>query len=166
MQRAVLSQTSRGALRALGPFRPLRRPLAGSGARFADVARSFRDDRRTVALTGSWAGGAAILASDPVAVAGFDDPFSMLDQAPELDRGDDCAIGGGWFGYLGYQLGRTVEALRQPPPRPIPRLDFSLAFYDNVLVYEEATDQWWFEALWTPERAGALEERRRHSRLA
>jgi para-aminobenzoate synthetase/4-amino-4-deoxychorismate lyase len=116
------------------------------------------------ALTGLWAGGSAILGSDPVVVAGEDeDPFALLDRLPPLDGGapPPGAVGGGWFGWLGYRLGARVERVPAGPPRPVPMPDFHLAYYDHVLRCDDA-GQWWFEALVTPERHAELEARRRH----
>ena len=67
-------------------------------------------------------------------------------------------MGGGWFGWLGYRLGRRVERLDTGPPRPTPLPDFQLAYYDH-LVRLDAEGRWWFECLWTPQRADALAAR-------
>ncbi len=124
------------------------------------VLRSFRADRRPMALMGRWAGGGAIVASYPLSVAGpLDDPFATMSRLPLVEGATEGAVGGGWFGYLGYQLGGLIEKLPQPPPRPVAIPTFSLAYYDHLLRYELASNQWWFEALWTPERAAALDLR-------
>ncbi len=62
-------------------------------------------------------------------------------------------MGGGWVGYLGYALtdGPAHRPRRFPP--------FALAYYDHLL-HLDADGQWWFEALWTPERDAALAARR------
>jgi para-aminobenzoate synthetase/4-amino-4-deoxychorismate lyase len=100
------------------------------------------------ALVGAWAGGGAVLGSEPVAVAAPDvDPFALLDELPGIDgESPEGAVGGGWFGYLGYGLGERVERLPPPPPRPSPMPPFSFAYYDHVLRLD-AQGQWWFEAL-------------------
>ena len=54
------------------------------------------------------------------------------------DRTDDV-VGGGWFGWFGFDA------------RP------GLAFYDHVLRWREGT--WFFEALWSEQRAAYLERR-------
>jgi para-aminobenzoate synthetase/4-amino-4-deoxychorismate lyase len=117
------------------------------------------------ALSGQWAGGGAILGSEPVVVAGDDDdPFAVLDRLPPVDAGTPAppgAVGGGWFGWLGYRLGARVERVPAGPPRPVPMPDFHLAYYDHVLRRDD-DGQWWFEALATPERRAELEMRRRH----
>ncbi len=68
------------------------------------------------------------------------------------------AVGGGWFGYLGYSLGATLEPVPPSPPRATPLPAFALAFYDHLLRCD-ASGRWWFEALWTDEREAALQER-------
>ena len=67
-------------------------------------------------------------------------------------------MGGGWFGYLGYNLGARLERVPPPPPRRVPLPDFALAFYDHLL-HLDADGRWWFEALWTDERADGLNAR-------
>ena len=115
-----------------------------------------RGDPRPFALVGAWAGGGALLGSEPLRSAGADeDPFALLDDMPAV-AGE--GVGGGWFGWLGYGLGRRVERIPPAPPRPrAARLP--LAFYDHVLRLD-AEGRWWFEALWTADRADALTARR------
>ena len=120
-----------------------------------------RGDVRPFTLTGAWAGGGALVGSEPLVVADpADDPFALLDVQPELEAaGEPGAVGGGWFGYLGYGLGARLEPVPPPPPRPAPLPDFVLGFYDHLLRLDP-DGRWWFEALWTKERDGALRERR------
>src|SRR5436305_2177237 len=92
------------------------------------VALLVRDDKRPFALIGRWAGGGAVIGSDPLVIADPDeDPFALLDQQPHVITDADPdqpiktnvqfnGIGGGWFGYLGYQLGARVEPVGPPPP--------------------------------------------------
>ena len=77
-------------------------------------------------------------------------------RPPAARRGrEDGAFGGGWIGYLGYSAGG--EALPRPGRARCPRWWFG--WYDNVLVRDRATGEWFFEALWTDARADALERR-------
>ena len=128
----------------------------------------MRGDAHPFALAGDWAGGGALVGSEPIVVAGPDeDPFDLLDHQPSAEalvptegsdlRGAD-AVGGGWFGYLGYNLGARLERVPPPPPRHVPLPDFALAFYDHLLRLD-ADGRWWFEALWSDEREAALTER-------
>src|SRR5215211_2626177 len=71
---------------------------------------------------------------------------------------EEDGVGGGWFGYLGYNLGARLERVPPPPPRHVPMPDFALAFYDHLLRLD-AAGRWWFEALWSDEREEALSER-------
>jgi para-aminobenzoate synthetase / 4-amino-4-deoxychorismate lyase len=125
-----------------------------------DALRACRGDSRPFALVGRWAGGGALIGSEPVQVAdpGHDDPFRTIGALPAL-AGPTGFVGGGWFGYLGYGLGRRIEQLPPPPPRPEPIPRFGLALYDHLLHWDEAEDAWWFEALWTDGRGGELERR-------
>ncbi|HET8822841.1 MAG TPA: aminodeoxychorismate synthase component I [Thermoleophilaceae bacterium] len=137
--------------------RLVRIELEGNAAA-AEAALLVRGDAHPFALAGDWAGGGAIVGSEPVALAGpDDDPFELLDVQPEVDA-DGEGVGGGWFGYLGYNLGARLEPVPPPPPRHVPLPDFALAFHDHVLRLD-SEGRWWFEALWTDERADALDAR-------
>ncbi len=123
---------------------------------------ALRDEPMPFALSGSWAGGGAVLGSEPLAVASPDgDPFATLDDLPQLaarDLAHPDAVGGGWFGWLGYRLGARIEQLPAGPPRPVALPEFHLAYYDNVLRLDPA-GRWWFEALVTDGRRAQLHER-------
>jgi para-aminobenzoate synthetase/4-amino-4-deoxychorismate lyase len=154
--------------------RLFRTPLEGTlGA--AEGALLVRGDDRPFAFAGDWAGGGALVGSEPLVVAGAEaDPFALLDRQPAIEwparaahepaagapesAAPDDAVGGGWFGYLGYNLGARLERVPPPPPRHVPLPDFALAFYDHLL-HLDASGRWWFEALWTDERAGELNAR-------
>lgn len=146
-------------------------PLPGSLTPPA-VLRVLQGEQMPFALTGSWAGGGAILGANPVAVTGGDatsagaradgvDPFGVLDRLPPLlgdRRAPREAVGGGWFGWLGYRLAGLVERVAKGPARPVPMPDFHLAYYDHVLRLD-AAGRWWFEALVSPDRDRALQLR-------
>jgi para-aminobenzoate synthetase/4-amino-4-deoxychorismate lyase len=136
----------------------VRIPLPGRLAP-AQAALLVADDPHPFALTGDWAGAAAIAGGDPLRIAGpDDDPFALLDRRPAVSGAPEDGIGGGWFGLLGYGLGRRVERVPPPPPAPERLPDAVLAFHDHVLRADERGN-WWFEALWTPARARALSAR-------
>ncbi len=138
---------------ALSPFRV---PLGGSTAPGSE-ALLVAGDADPFALLGRWAGGGAIVGSEPVrlAVPG-DDPFVLLaDAGVAPDGAPPGFVGGGWFGYLGFGLG---ERLGRPATTREALPPFALAWYDHVLRREPDGD-WWFEALWTEDRAPALEAR-------
>jgi para-aminobenzoate synthetase/4-amino-4-deoxychorismate lyase len=124
----------------------------------ADVLRLVRNDAHPVALCGAWAGGADVIAAEPVAVRSAP---GRLDDVLDSDLGDlgvageDRTFGGGWIGYLGYSAGG--EALPPTGPRALPAWWFG--YYDHVLRRDRTTGEWHFEAVWTQERAEALEWR-------
>jgi para-aminobenzoate synthetase/4-amino-4-deoxychorismate lyase len=153
----------------------LREPLDADVAP-ATAALILRGEERPFALIGAWAGGGALLGCRPVRVAApGEDLFSLLDEQPEVDvplgvRGwataagsaptpGSAPVGGGWVGFLGFELRHAVEPGHPPPPRPIAVPDGDLAFYDHVLRCD-AQGRWWFEALVTPGREAAIRARR------
>jgi para-aminobenzoate synthetase/4-amino-4-deoxychorismate lyase len=136
----------------------VRVPLAVGGTPI-EALRTLRGDARPFALIGRWAGGGAVLGSAPVRVAREDeDPFALLEDLPPVDRAPPGAVGGGWFGYLGYSLGGRIERLPPPPPRAVGLPPFALAYYDHVLRLD-ARGQWWFEALGDPDHDERLASR-------
>src|ERR1700733_3769616 len=120
----------------------------------AQALRLVRDDAHPVALFGAWAGGSDVVAADPVRVRSAPGPFADVFD-PSFPAVADGAFGGGWIGYLGYSAGG--EALAPARPGRLPAWWFG--WYDNVLVRDRATGEWFFEALWTDARAAALERR-------
>ena len=129
----------------------VRVPLPGSVPASRAVLLVCGDDR-PFALCGAWANSAAIVGSNPVAGKHPAWP-SPADGRP--GRFAEDAVGGGWFGVLGFPLARDVEQIGDPPPRPIPSPPSSLSFYDHVLRLDRE-GQWWLEAL----SEEALERRR------
>ncbi|MCW3005692.1 MAG: Chorismate binding-like protein [Solirubrobacterales bacterium] len=129
----------------------------------AEAALRLRGDDHPFVLSGAWAGGGALIGSDPVRIADVDeDPFALLDEQPEVvvdGAMPDGVVGGGWVGMLGFALAHRVERLPPPPPARTSLPAFALAFYDHLLR-RDAGGCWWFEALWTPARADALADRR------
>ena len=113
-----------------------------------DVLRAVADDPLPFALTGDWAGGGAIVGSSPLTVADTEaDPFALLDVLPGVDKQTrpGGAVGGGWFGWLGYRLGRRVEDLPEGRRvRPAPRVSPGLL---RPRAASRPIGQWWFEAL-------------------
>jgi para-aminobenzoate synthetase/4-amino-4-deoxychorismate lyase len=125
----------------------------------SDVLRAAGRDAHPFALFGAWSHASALVGSDPLVVSvEAGDPFSLLDSQPEITATLPGATGGGWVGYLGYGLGRLVERLPDPPPRPVAVPGSILAFYDHLLARDHAGD-WWFEALWSKEQSERLEAR-------
>jgi para-aminobenzoate synthetase/4-amino-4-deoxychorismate lyase len=159
----------------------VRRPLGWDLAP-VDVLRLVRADAYPIALIGAWADGGDVISSEPTLVRcppwspgdvldspGFLDAWTRKDAGWRADHAGQPgagladrpfpAFGGGWIGYLGF--GFSSEVLSVPPapggPRQLPTWWFG--YYDHVLRRDQASGQWWFEALWTPGRAEALERR-------
>jgi para-aminobenzoate synthetase/4-amino-4-deoxychorismate lyase len=125
------------------------------------AARRLRGEERPFALVGAWAGGGALLGSEPVRIAGpGEDPFELLD-AVGANAIHGAGVGGGWVGYLGYELRHRVERCHPSPFDASPPAPFALAYYDHLLRLD-AQGRWWFEALATPERESELDRRRAH----
>lgn len=95
------------------------------------------------ALTGDWFGSRAVLAPsvrlEPVDEAGGLPP--AFGEEVAVDRGDAPAdaVGGGWFGYLSYDLA-DPSGRRGVLPRAV------WGWADHVLRLD-AANRWWFEAL-------------------
>jgi para-aminobenzoate synthetase/4-amino-4-deoxychorismate lyase len=132
----------------------------GWDLRPVEALRLLRPDAHPVALLGTWAGGCDVIGADPLLVRGapgtpddvLDAPWpSGLTQAPAVG----AAFGGGWIGYLGYSA--AGEAMPADGPRRLPAWWFG--YYDHVLRHDQASGEWFFEALWTTGRADALERR-------
>ena len=116
---------------------------------------ALRGDAHPFALVGDWAGGGALLGSEPVRVLGpNEDPFAAFADLPPVHAGE-AVVGGGWFGVLGYGLGALVERLPPPPPAPVPTPLHRLAFYDHVIRFDG--ERWWLEALGEEALARRLE---------
>ena len=121
---------------------------------------ALRDDPRPFALVGDWAGGGALVGSEPLrVVTGAHAALAVLEQSRGVGgEGGEAVVGGGWFGWLGFAVGGAIERLTPGPPRPDPLPAASLAYYDHLLR-RDPEGRWWFEALATPERREALEHR-------
>jgi para-aminobenzoate synthetase / 4-amino-4-deoxychorismate lyase len=143
----------------------IREPLECSWTA-AEAVQAIAGERLPFALTGAWAGGGAVVGSDPLEVVrpgelGGGDPFAVLDRLPRVDGADAApgtAVGGGWFGWLGYRLAAAVERVPLTRVRPVPMPELHLAYYDNVLRLDP-DGRWWFEALATARRDVDLQER-------
>ena len=123
------------------------------------VLRAARGDARPFGLFGAWSGGRNLVGSEPLLVVeDAADPFALFDLQPKVTADVPGAVGGGWVGYLGYDLGRLLERLPSPPRRPVPVPHSILAFYDHLVV-GDAAGHWWFEALWSEEQSVRLESR-------
>jgi para-aminobenzoate synthetase/4-amino-4-deoxychorismate lyase len=134
-------------------FAVVRRPL-GWRLTPAEVLRLVRADAHPVALLGTWAGGRDVVAAEPALTRSAPGALDDVLDAP-LPPSAGGSFGGGWIGYLGYSA--AGEALAPAGPRRLPAWWFG--WYDQVLVREPETGEWFFEALWTPDRADALERR-------
>ncbi|HWE12297.1 MAG TPA: chorismate-binding protein [Solirubrobacteraceae bacterium] len=129
----------------------------------AQVLHALGGQPLPFALVGSWAGGGAIVGSEPLRVAGdAEDPIAVLDDLPPLGAAPpgNGAVGGGWFGWLGYRLAARVERVPLTGHRPVALPEFHLAYYDNVL-HLDGDGTWWFEALASGARRRALDDRLR-----
>jgi anthranilate/para-aminobenzoate synthase component I/branched-subunit amino acid aminotransferase/4-amino-4-deoxychorismate lyase len=135
--------------------------VLGTGPDPYELARALRDEPGLVCLSGSWAGGATIIASRPLFRLGpASSAVAALDVRPELVGQDRrCRIGGGWFGWLSYETGRQAQGVRSGQGAPLVGAD-SMAFYDHLLRHDPGSGDWYFESLTSGARAGTIERRR------
>src|SRR5215469_6501242 len=147
------------------PYGPriVRRELPGELSA-ADVLALVRNDEHPFALIGAWAGGGALVGSQPVALAGPPEPIDrVLGGAASAASGSGWprlpSFGGGWIGYLGY--GALEAAPRGSAGEAGALPAWWLACYDHVLVQDPRTGSWWFEALITRGREAVIEDRYR-----
>lgn len=102
-----------------------------------------RDLPPPAALTGDWFGGGAVLVPS-LRAEPTEEPFTLLDRLPRVCLPDDVppgAVGGGWFGYLGYGLTDPGTFAR---PRRLPEACWG---WTDHLLRRDQGGQWWFEAL-------------------
>jgi para-aminobenzoate synthetase/4-amino-4-deoxychorismate lyase len=112
----------------------------GEGPPVEELVRRAARWPGLVCLRGAWAGGTPLVTAYPTRSLSVDaDPIAALGDQPLVTSGDADAVGGGWFGRLAF------DGASQ------------LAFYDHVL--RQVDGRWRFEALWSSERAAALEQR-------
>jgi anthranilate synthase/aminodeoxychorismate synthase-like glutamine amidotransferase len=107
-------------------------------------------------LVGSWAGGGALITFDPIAsaasIGGIDEyPAAAASQSVAALPDPAGFVGAGWFGVLGYQLGRVFERLPAPPARPVPVPELRMSYFDHVLRYDAGAGIWWFESVAGPD---------------
>src|SRR3954470_11792736 len=74
----------------------------GPGPSAAELVRRAAGRQGLVCLDGDWAGGGALVTSDPVCVV-RDGPVAALEAVPSVSGArTDGFVGGGWFGHLSY----------------------------------------------------------------
>lgn len=95
------------------------------------------------ALVGTWFGSRAVLAPSVLVapVTGLAEASAVPARQPSVSAADraDGAIGGGWFGYLGYDLTDPCGHRGELPTA-------AWGWADHLLRLDDA-GQWWFEAL-------------------
>jgi para-aminobenzoate synthetase / 4-amino-4-deoxychorismate lyase len=126
--------------------------------------RQLRSDSHPFALIGAWAGGGAVLGSEPVAVSSPPDDLDLVfgpltAAAGARPERSAARFGGGWVGCLGYGLAGRLHTLPPAPGGERHLADWWFGYYDHVLVYDQGTGSWTFEALVTPRRTAAIEAR-------
>lgn len=112
-----------------------------------------RDLPPPAALVGDWFGSRAVVApSVRLRPAGAEEAYQIPTRARPVHAAGDGAVGGGWFGYLGYDLAAAAGARGMLPSAV-------WGWADHVLRLD--TDGcWWFESLGVDEpaeRAAELE---------
>ena len=84
----------------------------------------------------------SIIAEGPDAIwDALANAFGGIDLA-EADSPRSTPYLPGWFGYVGYEIGRLVENLPHTAVRDTALPDLRLGFYDAVLVYDALGHRW------------------------
>ncbi len=133
---------------------PLRLPLEIALGPF-DVLRILRDEHLPFLLTGMWYDGDVVLGMNPVRVlSSIDhDVVEGVGGLAPITGLDERFVGGGWVGYLGYQLARQIERIPAPPAAAANGMvDGWFGYYDHILRRDGESGRWAFEALATPAR--------------
>ncbi|NYI89411.1 para-aminobenzoate synthetase component 1 [Amycolatopsis endophytica] len=102
-----------------------------------DERARFRGIGTAAGLSGDWFGSRAVLAPE-VQLRPVSDPFEVPDLQPRVERVDG-AVGGGWIGYLSYDLA-------DPSGRRADLPEAVWGWADHVLRLD-ADGWWWFESL-------------------
>jgi para-aminobenzoate synthetase component 1 len=109
------------------------------------------------ALAGDWAGGGALVTADPgrtVTPGTAEEAFAVPDLLPEVDvaGAPEGAVGGGWFGYLGFGLSHTLwrRAAGGPPVPPTRLLPVAHWAWHDWVLRRPPGAPWRFEALVGP----------------
>ena len=122
------------------------------------VLPRFRDRDRLVALVGSWAGGGAIVAFDPVECADDVRVLAREGAPPQVVTPDRPKVAPAWLGVLGYRVGGLVEHVPWQSHRPDPQPDCDLACYETLLRYDADSGTWWFEGTCRADALGRARE--------
>lgn len=85
----------------------------------------------------------------------LDSAFECVELA---GTNDEQPYGPGWFGYVGYELGRHIERLPGRAGRDTAFPDLRLGFHDAAMIYDAIEQKWWLAELVfddPPDGAGA-----------
>lgn len=119
------------------------------------VLLCLRRDSHPFALTGSWAGGGAVLGSEPLRVRRGPGPVAEVLDDPVAEAAG--GFFGGWIGYLGYRVTGEFEPVPPGPGRDRRLPPWWFGYYDHVLRWDG--DRWWFEAIVTAGREAEIDRR-------
>ncbi|RZQ63459.1 aminodeoxychorismate synthase component I [Amycolatopsis suaedae] len=120
--------------------RALRSAVAPDVALRLLAARAESLGFKTAALCGEWFGSTAVLVPRlDTRPYGADEAFDVPGRQPEVGDAPPGAVGGGWFGYLSYDL-TDPSGRRSALPAAV------WGWADHVLR-RDTGGRWWFEAL-------------------
>ncbi|MEM6329905.1 MAG: anthranilate synthase component I family protein [Planctomycetota bacterium] len=115
----------------------------------------------------------SFVAAEPfatIAAAAADDPLRQLDAALGRFRSSPIAglppFQGGAAGWLGYELGHSLEALPRPRWDEFCLPDLAAGLYDVVVAFDHLQQRAWVVSQGFPEQAAAARRSRAEARLA
>ncbi|MFY8273283.1 aminodeoxychorismate synthase component I [Pseudoalteromonas sp. SSDWG2] len=90
--------------------------------------------------------GQTLLNNSPVSTDVFTLMQQQLDVLCKQKAPFDLPFNGGWLGYFGYDLGRTLERMPELAQNDIDLEQMQVGLYLDALIFDKACQQWYYVA--------------------